>query len=139
MYRNGAFMRVYWEGAAIMLLADQRLRARTQGSQSLDTALDALRQCCLSSETGWRARDLFGKLDELTGTTVFAELYEQHVSSARLPDVGEAYRLLGLRVTGNGDVVLVDDAPQRADRDAIMSGAGSAALRTAAPPLPSSN
>ena len=42
MYRNGAFMRVYWEGAAIMLLADQRLRARTQGSQSLDTALDAL-------------------------------------------------------------------------------------------------
>jgi hypothetical protein len=139
MYRNGAFMRVYWEGAAIMLLADQRLRARTQGSQSLDTALDALGQCCLSPETGWRARDLFRKLDELTGTTVFAELYEQHVSSAQLPDVGEAYRLLGLRVSGDGDVVLVDDAPQRADRDAIMSGAGSAARHTAAPPLPSSN
>jgi len=138
MYRNGAFMRVYWEGAAIMLLADQRLRARTNGRESLDTALDALRQCCLSPEIGWRARDLFNKLDELTDTTVFAELYEQHVSTAQLPDVAEAYRLLGLRVTGDGDVVLIDDAPQRADRDAIMSGAGSAALHTVAPP-PSAN
>ena len=132
-------MRVYWEGAAIMLLADQRLRARTQGSQSLDTALDALSRCCLSPEAGWRARDLFGKLDELTGTSVFAELYEQHVSSAQLPDLGEAYRLLGLRVTAEGDVVLIDDAPQRADRDAIMSGAGRTALQTAAPPPPRSN
>jgi hypothetical protein len=139
MYRNGAFMRVYWEGAAIMLLADQRLRERTQGNQSLDTALDALRQCCLSPETGWRARDLFGKLDELTGTTVFAELYEQHVSSAQLPDIGTAFRLLGLRVTDEGDIVLVDDAPQRADRDAIMSGAGSTAFPSAVPPLPTSN
>jgi hypothetical protein len=121
MYRNGAFMRVYWEGAAIMLLADQRLRERTQGQQSLDTALDQLQRCCLSPELGWRGRDLFVKLDELTGTTVFSELYEQHVGSEKFPDIAEAYRVLGLRVTTEGDVILLDDAPQRAARDAIMS------------------
>jgi predicted metalloprotease with PDZ domain len=126
MYRNGAFMRVYWEGAAIMLLADQRLRARTQGRQSLDTALDQLQRCCLSGEVGWRGRDLFGKLDELTGTTVFSELYQQHVGADNFPDIADAYRALGLRVTTGGDVVLLDDAPQRADRDAIMSSTGSA-------------
>ena len=28
MHREGAYMRVYWEGAALMLMADQRLRER---------------------------------------------------------------------------------------------------------------
>jgi hypothetical protein len=140
MYRNGAFMRVYWEGAAIMLLADQRLRARTQGRQSLDTALDQLQRCCLSGEVGWRGRDLFGKLDELTGTTVFSELYQQHVGSDNFPDIAAAYDVLGLRVTGGGNVVLLDDAAQRADRDAIMSEThgvgeiGTAPERAATPP-----
>jgi hypothetical protein len=124
MYRSGTFMRVYWEGAAIMLLADQRLRARTGGRQSLASALDELQQCCLSPEVGWGGRDLFRKLDELTGTTVFAELYESHVRSPSLPDVAEAYRLLGLQVTADGEVVLLDDGPERAYRDAIMHGAG---------------
>ncbi len=133
MYRNGAFLRVYWEGAAIMLLADQRLRARTQGRQSLDTALDQLQRCCLSPEVGWRGRDLFHKLDQLTATTVFSELYDQHVASDTFPDIAEVYRLLGLRVTAEGDVVMLDDAPQRADRDAIMSRAGDTPAGMAGP------
>ena len=120
MYRSGAFLRVYWEGAAIMLLADQRLRSRTRGAQSLDSALDALQRCCLSPEVGWSGREVFRKLDELTGTTVFAELYEEYVRSPALPDVAEADRLLGLQVTADGKVVLLDEAPQRTARDAIM-------------------
>ena len=124
MYRSGAFLRVYWEGAAMMLLADQRLRSRTGGRQSLDSALDALQHCCLSPEVGWSGREVFSKLDELTGTTVFAELYEEYVRSAALPDVAEADRLLGLQVTADGKVVLLDEGPQRATRDAIMRGTG---------------
>jgi hypothetical protein len=120
MYRSGAFLRVYWEGAAIMLLADQRLRSRTAGNQSLDSALDALQRCCLSPEVGWSGKEVFLKLDQLTGTTVFAQLYEEYVRSAALPDVAEADRLLGLQVTADGKVVLLDDGPQRAARDAIM-------------------
>jgi hypothetical protein len=124
MYRNGSYMRVYWEGAAIMLLADQRLRSRTHGRQSLDTALEQFQRCCLLAETGWRARALFRKLDELTATSVFSELYDQHVGSAQFPDVDEAYRLLGVQVSASGEVVLLDEAPQREYRDAIMLGTG---------------
>jgi predicted metalloprotease with PDZ domain len=122
MYRDGAFMRVYWSGAAIMLLADQRLRTRSNGVQSLDLALARLRECCLSPETGWSALDLFAQLDRLTGTTVFAELYEQHVRSNRFPDLEECYGVLGLRPDPTGErVELVEAAEQRALRDAIMT------------------
>jgi hypothetical protein len=121
MFRDGAFMRVYWEGAAMMLLADQRLRERTGGEQSLDSALARLRACCLAPEGAWQARGLFGKLDELTGTTVFSELYEAHVRSTAFPELAEAYRLLGLELDAEGESIrMVDAASQVAARDAIM-------------------
>jgi hypothetical protein len=130
MFRDGAFMRVYWQGAAIMLMADQRLRTRTDGKQSLDTALARLRECCLSADVAWQARELFGKLDELTGTAVFSELYAQQVGSPAFPDLTEVYRLLGLRLSNEGvSVELESHAPQIAFRDAIMAvdGTGSSA------------
>jgi len=121
MFRDGAFMRVYWEGAAMMLLADQRLRSRTGGAQSLDTALAELRACCLSPDVAWQARELFAKLDALTQTSVFSELYEAHVASTAFPPVAEAYRQLGLALDEEGETVrLLDAAPQIAFRDAIM-------------------
>jgi predicted metalloprotease with PDZ domain len=121
MFRDGAFMRVYWEGAAIMLLADQRLRSRTGGAQSLDSALARLRACCLSPDAGWQARELFAKLDELTQTGVFGELYEAHVASAAFPPVADAYRLLGLELEEEGaSIHMLDAAPEIAYRDAIM-------------------
>jgi hypothetical protein len=121
MFRDGAFMRVYWEGAAMMLLADQRLRSRTGGAQSLDSALARLHACCLSAATGWQARELFVKLDELTQTSVFGELYEAYIASTAFPQVAEAYRQLGLALDDEGESIrLLDAAPQIAFRDAIM-------------------
>ncbi|MEO8627093.1 MAG: hypothetical protein ABI612_03195, partial [Betaproteobacteria bacterium] len=120
MYRTGEFMRVYWEGAAIILMADQRLRAGSAGKESLDTALEKLQRCCLSPNIGWRASDLFDKLDALTETSVFGDLYREYVGSETFPDLSETYRLLGLRPNRTGVLELIDDAPQRADRDAIM-------------------
>jgi hypothetical protein len=123
MFRDGAFMRVYWEGAAMMLLADQRLRERSGGEQSLDSALAQLRACCLSPDAGWQARGLFERLDELTRTSVFSELYEAHVASTAFPRVAEAYRLLGLELDAEGESIrMLDTASQVAARDAIMRG-----------------
>ena len=125
MFRDGAFMRVYWQGAAIMLMADQRLRSRTAGKQSLDTALAQLRDCCLSPDTAWQARELLEKLDELTGTTIFGELYERQVGSPDFPDLSEVYRLFGLQTRNEGVIVeLQPDAPEVAFRDAIMAADG---------------
>ena len=67
-------MRVYWSGAAIMLMADTRLRADSNGRQSLDSALAELQECCPEAGKRWRADELFLRLDRITGTKIFPPL-----------------------------------------------------------------
>lgn len=122
MYRNGDFMRVYWEGAAIMLLADERLRERSGGRQSLDTVLEQLQRCCLAPDVGWHAEDLFRRLDELAGGSVFGELFAEQVQSGVFPDLAQLYRELGLQARADGKLTTDETAPHRGDRDAIMTG-----------------
>jgi len=119
MYRSGAYMRVYWEGTALMLMADVRLRQMTAGKQSLDTALAALNECCNSPERSWSARELMEKLDEITGTQVFRELYDMHVASREFPDLAAAYRALGIAPVAGG-IELSDDEREQGLREAIM-------------------
>ncbi len=122
MYRSRLFMKVYWSGTAIMLMADLRLRQLSNGSQSLDSALAALNACCFESQREWPARELFAKLDELTKTTVFTELLTEHVDSERFPDLSAAYQQLGLIPYGPRGLRLISDAPSAQLRDAIMTG-----------------
>jgi len=121
MMRDRSFMRVYWSGAAISLLADVELRRRSSGTQSLDTALAAFGDCCLPSDRSWSAREMLEKLDELTGFDVFMVLYRKYVDSDRFPDLGAIYRELGLRSIGQTGLHLESDAPLRAIREAIMA------------------
>lgn len=120
MGRDRAFMRVYWSGAAIALSADVELRRRTGGEQSLDTAMAALRDCCLPSERAWTGREVFDRLDRLTGDTVFRELYETHVPDRRFPDLDEVSASLGIVESGDR-LRFRSAAPAQALRDAIMS------------------
>ncbi|MGH8629647.1 MAG: hypothetical protein ACREU7_02630, partial [Burkholderiales bacterium] len=123
MYRGGTFMRVYWEGAAMILLADVRLRQLTAGKQSMDTALAALRDCCLELDRSWTAKELFARLDEITGTQVFAQLFDAHVASKDFPDLTGVYRQLGLQAAGDA-LELAPGTPYQQLREAIMrSGA----------------
>ena len=118
MLRDRSFMRVYWSGAAIALLADVELRRRSGGAQSLDTALAAFRDCCLPADRSWSARELMYQLDRLTGTTVFMELYRAHVDSDEFPGLDAVYAELGLQ-------------PMSAERLHIDPTASGAALGTA--------
>jgi hypothetical protein len=120
MGRDRAFMRVYWSGAAIALSADVELRRRSGGEQSLDSALAALRDCCLPSDRAWTGREAFDRLDRLTGDTVFRELYDRHVHDRRFPDIDEVSASLG--IIERGDRLRFRSAsPATALRDAIMS------------------
>ena len=119
MYRNGLFMKVYWSGTAMMLMADLHLRQISKGTQSLDTALAALGECCLDSPREWDGPELFSKLDALTGSTVFTSLLNEYADSARFPDLSATYHELGLMPAVDG-VSLVADAPFAGVRDAIM-------------------
>ena len=118
MFRGGASLRVYWEGAALILMADVRLREVSAGKQSMDTALAALNECCARTERAWSAQQLFAQLDAVTGTDVFGELYEQHQASNDFPDLAPAYRALGIFPERDKIELLPGGA---ALREAIMS------------------
>lgn len=120
MSRNRAYMRVYWSGAGISLLADYALRKQGSDGQSLDTALAELHRCCLPTRRLWSGREVMQKLDAITRTDIFTGLYQQHIPSTEFPDLSGLYHDLGLVASGN-QIRFAPDAPAAAIRQAIMS------------------
>lgn len=120
MYRDGAFMRVYWSGAAMALLADVGLRRQSGGELSLDAALAELADCCLPSYRTWTARELLARLDELAGTDLFTGLYRRYVDSPGFPDLAEVSAALGIVEDPDG-LRFMPDRPATALRHAIMA------------------
>ena len=108
MMRDRAFMRVYWSGAAIVLIADAELRARSGGSRSLDTTLAAYQACCLPATRHWSGRELMQRFDELSKSTVFTTLYDEYANADRFPDLTGTYRALGLQ--SRGDALAFDES-----------------------------
>ena len=118
------YERVYWAGAAIVLMADVELRRRSQGRHSLDTALAGLRQWPELRLSSIDAAGLLSALDRATGTTAFRDAAAPFLEGDALPDLTKLYRELGLLDARGGERVQVrDDAPLAAIRDAIMAPA----------------
>jgi len=116
-------MRVYWSGAALALMADVELRRRSGGTESLDTVLDRLQQCCLPSPDTWSGLGLFRKLDSLLDEPLFMDLYRQHADTSDFPDVRPLLRQLGVSANDEGILLLADTefAPVRAAISAAKS------------------
>ena len=118
---RGGTMRVYWAGAAYWLEAD--LALRREHGLDLDTVLSRYARCCLDAATddmeAVSPQAFAAELDRLGGDGVFMRLYERYARSREFPDLGEAYRALGLESDAGGLRY-----SQRADavrlRDAIM-------------------
>lgn len=115
---RGARMKIYWSGAAIALLADVELRHRSNGTESLDSVLGQLQECCLPSRSRWSGIRLFEKLDSFLDEPVFMPLYRQHANSEGFPDTESLFRALGV-TTGTDGVVLDDRQPLADIRRAI--------------------
>lgn len=112
-------MRVYWSGAALLLMADMQLRDASNGSQSLDSALQSLAACCMANGKTWRAREMFEQLDKFTGTVIFTDLYQKYVHSQRFPDMRSTWEDMGINIRYNR-VRLASSAPLGDVREAIM-------------------
>jgi len=120
MMRTKSYMRVYWSGAAISLLADYELRKISNNKQSLDTALQKLSRCCLPASRFWSGYAMMNKLDSLTQTNVFTSLYKQHLPSKNFPELSNVYFDLGL-TTENGSITFDNDADYAKIRKSMMS------------------
>ncbi|MFK8015632.1 MAG: hypothetical protein AB8G17_09360 [Gammaproteobacteria bacterium] len=118
MGREGNYMRVYWSGAALALLADVQLRVQT--GQGLDDLLAKLRGCCLNDHRAWSAARLAAELDRLSGTDIFAKLNDDMARARTFPNVQPVLEQLGV-LYENDSIRLDDDAPLAAIRRAIMS------------------
>jgi hypothetical protein len=116
---NGAYLRVYWAGAAMMLDADLRLREHTGGKQSLGSALEQLSSCCASQARRWTAQEIIARLDELTGTTIFGDLVRSQFESNAYPDYEAVLRRAGITVDAM-EVEFDSAAPWARQRDALM-------------------
>lgn len=117
--RQGGTMDTYWRGASMLLQADGELRARSNGQQSLDSALTELNACCADPGQRWLALELFEKLDQLTGYGVFSETYAQHARDKEFPDPQATLEKLGVEKQGES-LTLNDDALWSAIRQQIM-------------------
>lgn len=116
---GGNYLRVYWAGSAMMLEADLRLRSQSQGTQSLDTALAGLAECCLAGERRWSAEEVVDKLDAVTGSTVFSDVVREQFASAGFPDFKRTLVRAGVTVR-DGEVVLDPAAPGAPFRESLM-------------------
>ena len=113
-------MLIYWSGAAIALMADTRLRSLSGGTESLDTVLARLQECCLPSKRTWQGAEFFSKLDELSRYPVFMELYEKYAHRRGMPDMTQIYEDLGIEPDADG-INLAAEAKLAEVRRAIMS------------------
>lgn len=118
MHAERAYMRVYWSGVAVALMADAGIRQASGGQHSLDTALADLRQCCLPADRVWTAAELARHIDASTSTDVFGKLVQRYQHASEFPQVDEVLAGLGVTVIA-GQVRLDDDAPLASLRAAI--------------------
>ena len=117
--RRGLYRRVYWGGAAYMLAVDLRLRETTGGAQTLGSALQKIQQCCLNEMVRWQGEDFVTRLDEVTGTRVFSETFEEQIKSRPFPEYDKLFERLGIHILG-GHPIFVDGVSAQY-RNAIMA------------------
>lgn len=113
---RGATMRIYWAGAAYWLRADLALRAR---GSSLDAVLAAHARCCLRADGESSPLAFAQALDRIDGHGLFERLQRETAAATAFPDLGEAYRSLGLSGSGDALAFSQGDAAARL-RAAIM-------------------
>lgn len=118
MWRERAFRRVYWTGAAFFLRVDTRLRTETGGAHSLDSALAAFHECCMFERRRWSAERLVERLGELSVPEIWRDEYARMIDARAKPEFTAAFERLGLSPTRAG-LSFSDDPAARALRRAI--------------------
>ncbi len=97
-YRRGSTMRIYWSGALYFVKADLALRQRSNNKIGLNDILLKLNQCCVDHSKMWSGGFLSRKLDDLSDSTIFSELYKTFWNSSDYPEFETTIKQLGIWV-----------------------------------------
>jgi hypothetical protein len=112
--------RTYWGGAMFCLLADVKIRERSQNRKSLQDALRAIRNHHGIITEDWEIEKALAMGDKGTGTTVLQDLYHEMRDKPDPVDLDGLWKKLGITVKGD-QVVFDDKAPEANIRRAITT------------------
>jgi hypothetical protein len=112
--------RIYWGGNIYWLLADVRIRVRTDNRHGLDDAIRAILNAGGTGGVDWPVERVLATGDEATGTTVLADLYKELGQLRGEVRLGELWKKLGVR-RSRGVVVFDDTAPWAKYRAAMTA------------------
>lgn len=101
IHRDKHYLRIYWTGAAIALIADFKLRKHSGGKLTLGSVLKQFKDCCMGDNRQWTAKQMMLKLDQLAGLSIFIPLYQKYSHSKQFPNLKKIYRQLGIKVKRN--------------------------------------
>jgi hypothetical protein len=112
--------RTYWGGALFYLLADVRIRERTDNRFGLRDSLRGIVAAGGNVEASWEVRNALTIGDAATGTNVLNELYDEMRVTAVSPDLDQLWQRLGVKLSRES-VEFDDSAPLAAIRRAITA------------------
>jgi len=118
--RTHTWGRTYWGWAIFWMLADVRIREKTQNRKSLDTAIRAIVAAGGDGSAHWPIERVLGACDKATGTSIVSELFAELAEKPTSPDLGELWGRLGVRLAG-GEVIYDDHASLAEIRRALTS------------------
>ena len=114
-----AFRNVYWSGAAMLLKADVALREQSNGDKSLDWILKKVQQHILPEKRKWSGLEMMHTMDSLGNTSVFTDIYNDHIHSKDFPVDVDYWAKLGILIN-DGIITLKDKAPFAHIRKSIL-------------------
>lgn len=111
--------RTYWGGALFCLLADIKIRQKTENRKGLQDAFRDINRVSGGNAAHWSMERLIAVGDGATGTQVLQDLYEAMKGTPVTVDLDALFETLGVNLV-DGDVSFDDAAPLARIRTAIL-------------------
>ena len=118
--RTHTWARTYWGGALFCLLADVRIRQKTQCRKGLVDALRAINRAGGNVAYDWPIERALELGDKATGGKILMTLYGEMGQKPMEVDLPDLWRQLGVERQG-GQITFRADAPLARVRSAISS------------------
>jgi hypothetical protein len=113
--------RIYWGGNLFWLLADVRIREKTDNRHSVDDAIRAILEDGGNGDAAWSLEQVLKAGDKATHTTVLRDLYEELGPKPGEVNLDTLWNRLGVKYS-QGAITFDNTAPDAAIRMAITGG-----------------